>query len=109
MGLGAWKERKVWPIPWVKTVENQKVFGIILAADYKQILKLNWEDQLSKLTKTLASWAPRILENVRARAEALRVFALSQIWYRAQVLPLPKDYERRMSDLVLGFLWRGMI
>ena len=35
MGLGSWKDRKVWPLRWVKVVDEMKIFGIRL---YKKIL-----------------------------------------------------------------------
>ena len=73
------------------------------------MLHLNWDDQTQKLGKTIATWAPRVLDNIRDRAEALRVYALSQVWYRAQVLPLPKTSERKISEQVAAFLWRGQI
>ena len=109
LGLGGWKDRKDWPLSWVKTVDKHKVFGIVLTARYQEMLKVNWEEQLQGLNKTIVSWASRVLDNVRARAEALRVFALSRIWYKAQILPLPRDVERRMEEQVSAFLWRGQI
>ena len=72
------------------------MFGIVLTASYQELLHLNWDEQVRKLGKTIAAWAPRVLDNIRARAEALRVFAVSQVWYRAQVLPIPKTSERKI-------------
>ena len=109
LGLGEWKGRSDWPLPWVLTVDKHKVFGITLTANYRELLKINWEDQMGKLTRTMAAWAPRVLDNIRARAEALRVFALSKVWYKAQIIPLPKDVERRISEQIAAFLWRGQI
>ena len=109
LGLGGWRDREIWPLPWVKTVRSHKVFGIVLTASYQELLHLNWDEQVRKLGKTIAAWAPRVLDNIRARAEALRVFAVSQVWYRAQVLPIPKTSERKISEQVAAFLWRGQI
>ena len=56
MGLGRWRNREGWPLPWLSTVDKVKVFGFILHPCYQTMLKLNWEHQLSKFTTTPFSW-----------------------------------------------------
>ena len=43
MGIGRWKNREEWPIPWLLSVKSLKVFGIFIAETYNEIMKLNWE------------------------------------------------------------------
>ena len=84
-----------------------KVFGFILHPCYKTMINLNWEDQHSKFTKTLFSWSSRVLESLFERAEVVRTFALSGIWYRAQVLPLPSSWASKFESAISNFLWKG--
>ena len=42
LGLGKWKNRDNWPLPWLKTVSEIKVFGILLTPSYSEILQKNW-------------------------------------------------------------------
>ena len=41
LGLGAWRERDSWPLTWLKSVNDLKVFGIILTNNYDQIIDKN--------------------------------------------------------------------
>ena len=89
MGLGIWRQRNIWPLPWLSTVQQMKIFGYVFHSDYKTMLNLNWDLQLSKVNKTLFSWSNRSLSSVFERAEVIRTFVLSRIWYRAHVLTPP--------------------
>ena len=37
----------------------------------------------------------------------MKTFALSRIWYRAQVLPLPASWASKFEAAIARFLWRG--
>ena len=50
LGLGNWKQREYWPLPWLKTVRETKVFGFILTWKYSEIIDKNWASQLKKFT-----------------------------------------------------------
>ena len=41
------------------------------------------------------------------RADILTIFALSKIFYRAQVLPLPASYATKFEKEISSFLWKG--
>ena len=74
---------------------------------YEEILRLNWEDQLQKVRKTLFSWSLRHLPTLSERAEVLRTFALLRVWYKAQILPLPTFWAKKIEAQVRSFLWLG--
>ena len=94
-------------MPWLSSVPHIKVFGFILHPSYSSMIQLNWEDQLSKFNKTLYSWADRAIDSVFDRAEIVRTFALSKVWYRAQVLPLPKSWAKKFESSISNYLWKG--
>ena len=41
------------------------------------------------------------------RAEVIKTFALSRIWFRAQILPLPHAWANKFETAIAGFLWKG--
>ena len=48
-----------------------------------------------------------MINSLHQRAEILAIFALSRVWYRAQVLPLPKKFAVQFEKEISNFLWRG--
>ena len=37
----------------------------------------------------------------------MKTFALSRIWFRAQVLPLPQSWASKFESTIASFLWKG--
>ena len=109
LGLGGWKNRSIWPLRWLKTVDKIKVFGFFLHNDYKVIIEENWSYQLSKFSSTLFSWSSRVVDSLLQRAEIISLFALSKVWYRAQVLPLPNKFALKFEKQISEYLWKGQI
>ena len=107
LGLGDWKTRKRWPLPWLRTVQKTKVFGVWLNHDWEVMLNRNWEDQLDKAKETLRSWSSRVINTVAERAQVVTTFALSRMWYRVQILPLPSHWAVKFEAEVSRFLWQG--
>ena len=69
MGLGSWRGRSLWPLSWLSTVAEMKIFGYILHPCYDTMIKLNWEKQLEKFNSTLFSWESRVLDSLFERAD----------------------------------------
>ena len=57
--------------------------------------------------KTLYSWTDRSLESIYDRAEVIKTFALSKIWFRAQILPMPNVWGRKFESAIAEYLWKG--
>ena len=109
MGLGDWKGNKRWPLSWVDTVAEMKIFGFVVRPNWDQLLERNWEEQLKSFKETLMGWSSRTLDTLSERAQVVTTFALSKLWYRAQILPLPGVWAAKFEEAVAGFLWRGQI
>ena len=62
---------------------------------------------LEKFKRTLFSWSNRSLRTLTERSEVLSVFAMSKIWYMAQILPLPGVWASKFEREIRQFLWRG--
>ena len=109
LGLGRWKDRQVWPLSWLQTVQEKKVFGFIIHWKYKEIINRNWTSQFQKFSRCIYSWSDRILNSLQQRVDVLTLFALSKVWYKAQVLPLPNKFALQFERLISKFLWKGQI
>ena len=109
MGLGTWKGKQDWPLPWLRVVPVIKMFGIQVTPSYKQTLQLSWESCLSGFRKTVMSWKARQLNTLIERVEVLRLFATSRLWYKASVLPLPSSFVKKFESIMGSFLWVGKL
>ena len=107
LGLRAGTGRTSWPLKWLKSEEHLKIFGFHVFHDFKDTIEVNWKDQFSKLRNTIYSWSNRMLDTLFQRAEVLKTFALSRVWFRAQVLPIPQGWAAKFESLIRDFLWAG--
>ena len=55
MGLGAWKDRVVWPLQWLQPMSEFKIFGFQITPVYKTTLESCWEKCLAGFHKLLMS------------------------------------------------------
>ena len=109
MGLGGWRNKQIWPLSWVKVVEELKIFGFQITPLYARIISRCWDELLKGLTKCFISWRIRILPTLRMRALVIIIFATSKIWYKAQAIPLPHKYTLLIEKQIRIFLWQGKL
>ena len=57
--------------------------------------------------QVLFSWQSRQLDNLSQRVQVAKMFALSKLYYVAQVLPLPGEHKRKVESLLSKFIFRG--
>ena len=57
--------------------------------------------------KVLFSWQSRQLETLAQRVEVAKTFALSKLYYVAQVLPLPAKVTKKINSSLSKFIFRG--
>ena len=109
MGLGPWEGRQDWPLPWLKTEPSLRIFGVNFHPKFVDTLNHSWQECFQGFNKCIQSWSSRNLPTLLQRVRVLNVFALSKLWYLAQVLPLPKKWLGEMEKKVRAFLWRGRL
>ena len=109
MGLGQWQGKEDWPdeVPWIRPVQQMKVLGLIVCPKYSDTVKFTWEAVLHSLQTTLISWGSRALCTLQQRVQVLQTFALSKLWYAAQVLPLPDNIVKKIESASSTFIFRG--
>ena len=109
MGLGKWQGREVWPqeVNWLRTVKEMKVLGFVVCPQYSATLQRTWDTVFRGVQRILFSWGSRALGTLQQRVNVLQTFALSKIWYAAQVLPLPPQMVKKIESTASTFIFRG--
>ena len=57
--------------------------------------------------KLLYSWSSRSLDTLFQRVEVAKTFAMSKLFYVAQVIPLPEKFRKRIESKLSSFIFRG--
>ena len=109
MGLGSWQGRQNWPLPWLQTRSELKVFGITICPNYESTLHRNWKILIASFRETVLSYRMRALDTLQQRAQILKIFACSRLWYKCQLLPLPSLYANQIESIMSKFLWQGKL
>ena len=107
MGFGGWRDKRDWPIPWLSVEKTIKVFGIFIADNYNEMLRVNWDHRFRKCQSSIFSWTSRLFTTLHQRAEIVKTFALSRVYYVASILPIRVSYVRKFEALIGNFLWKG--
>ena len=107
IGFGQWKQRKNWPVDYVQTEEELKVFGIIIRDSYRALIRRNWEYRYSKFNGCLQSWSSRSLISLSSRVEVLKIFALSRVFYVAAILPITQTFIHKFEASMGKFIWNA--
>ena len=92
MGLGPWRNKLVWPLPWLTVKNELKIFGFQICPTFKITLDRCWEECFTGFNNVLMSWSSRQIETLVHRVEVLRLFATSKLWYKASALPLSTKF-----------------
>ena len=109
MGLGRWKDKEDWPLLWLRTEPSLKVFGIQFTPTTKGTIHQSWEKCIQGVRNCIMAWSNRMLPTLNQRIQVVQTFALSKIWYLAQVLPIPKKHLLEVEKTVRRFLWLGRL
>ena len=109
MGVGEWKDKQTWVLPWVKVEPSLKIFGIRFFPNYEQILEINWTEAKKGFVDCLHAWKLRSLETIFQKTEVLKTFALPKLWYKALLLPLPGKLAGQFEEAMRQFIWRGKL
>ncbi|KAJ4444045.1 hypothetical protein ANN_05834 [Periplaneta americana] len=83
-----------------------RILGIIFSPRLDDIIENNWQSTLNKLRGTLHQHLSRNL-NLLQKVWHVNTFALSKLWYLAQVLPMPDKVSQKIEQLIGYYVWRG--
>ena len=105
LGIGRWKAKKNWPIDFIRTENEIKIFGILFKDSYQSMIKVNWDVRFGKFSNCIKSWIGRFLPSLSSRIEVIKVFALSRVYYVGSILPLTKVMLRKFESVIGKFIW----
>ncbi|KAJ4440885.1 hypothetical protein ANN_10732 [Periplaneta americana] len=83
-----------------------RILGINFSPRLDDIIENNWQSTLNKLRGTLHQHLSRNL-NLLQKVWHVNTFALSKLWYLAQVLPMPDKVSQKIEQLIGYYVWRG--
>ena len=83
-----------------------KVFGFTVST-YNETLDKTWDKAVRGFVKVLFSWHSRYLETLSQSEQVARTFALSKLFYVAQVLPFSNEYRSKVKSSLSKFIFRG--
>ena len=106
LGIGSWRAKTDWPLNFVQTVKEIKIFGIVIKDSYSSIIKTNWELRFQKFASCIKSWSGRNLPSLSSRIDVLKIFALSRVFYVGSILPITKTMVSKFESLMGKFIWK---
>ena len=107
MGLGKWQDKTDWPLNWIQTTTEVKVLGFVVCPKYQKTLDRTWEVVFRGFEKNLFAWGSRCLVTLQQRVSVVQTFALSKLWYVAQLLPQPNSVIKKMESRISYFVFQG--
>ena len=84
----------------VTALETIKVNGLYLSYNLPQATKANMDKLLASLETQLKQWSKRYL-SILGKILIVKTFGLSQILYIAMTVLIPKNTEKKITDLIL--------
>ena len=106
LGLGSWKDRPSWPVPWLESTKEEKMLGISFSASIEETTKRTWGKILSHLLGLLRCNISRRL-TLHQRATFVKERALSRAMYVARVLPFSDAMAKEIESAAGIFIWDG--
>ena len=107
LGLGGWRRKEDWPLDYVRTEQELKLFGIFFRNSYTSMLKRNWDFRFEKFSNSIQTWSSRCLPTLSSKIEVLKLFALSRVYYVASVLPVKNSVVKRFETVIGKFIWKN--
>ena len=90
----------------IPKVTKAKITGIYFSLDYNLMLKLNWDDVVSKVAGKFNTWKGRHLSEI-GKSTVIRAQIAPVVLYVASVIPLPIEVEKELSKMTFRFIGNG--
>jgi hypothetical protein len=59
VSLGTWEAREDWPLPWIQSAHQVKVYGFIFSPSFENMVTLSWDRAITGLEVMLRMWTSR--------------------------------------------------
>ena len=90
----------------IPKVTQAKITGIWFSMDNEIMLKLNWDDVLSKVAGKFNMWKGRHLSEI-GKSTVIRAQIAPVVLYVGSIVPLPTDVEKELSKMTFKFIGNG--
>ena len=104
MGVGRLRDIKA-DVHGIKINEKPiKYLGIYVGNDSEECMKINWDDNIKKMKKTLVSWKSRDL-TIFGKITIIKTLAISKLTFVAQNLTIPDSIIKEINKILFQFTW----
>ena len=79
----------------------------LVCPTFKDTLSKTWDKVVRGFDQVLFSWESRQLETLAQKVQVASIFALSKLYYVAQVLSLPDQHRKQVESSLSRFIFRG--
>ena len=106
MWLGRLRDKTYTPFNFKWPKEPICALGIYFSYNTEHANKLNFEERINNLEKTLNGWKRRKL-TLLGRINIVKTLGLSKLIYNASVLSIPKHFVKEINRISFNFIWEG--
>ena len=104
LGLGNWRHRSRWPLPWLESVTTLSLLGIQFSPSIRETASRLWDKAYGHLLGQLRDNASRQF-TIYQKVSFLKAKVLSRTIYIAQVLPCPENISSQILSAIVRFVW----
>ena len=106
MWRGCWIDKIRTPFNFKWPKEPICALGIYFSYNTEHANKLNFEEKINNLEKTLNGWKGRKL-TLLGKKNIVKTLGLSKLIYNASILPIPKHFVKEINKIAFNFIWQG--
>ena len=106
MWLGCWRDETYAPSNFKWPKEPICALGIYFSYNTEHANKLNFEENINNLEKTLNGLEQRKF-TLLGRINIVNTLGLSNLIYNASVLSIPKHFAKEINKISFNFIWEG--
>jgi len=103
LGLGNWRHRSRWPLPWLESVPTLSLLGIQFSPSIRETASRLWDKAYGHLLVQLRDNASRQF-TIYQKVSFLKAKVLSRTIYIAQVLACPENISSQILSAIVRFV-----
>jgi len=103
LGLGNWRHRSRWPLPWLESVPTLPLLGIQFSPSIRETASRLWDKAYGHLLVQLRDNASRQF-TIYQKVSFLKAKVLSRTIYIAQVLACPENISSQILSAIVRFV-----
>ena len=102
--LGTLKHCRLKPFNILWPEKPTRALGVHFSYNQEQTNRLNFDDKIEKLDKTLKAWSGRNLTPI-GKICILKMFAISKLLYLCGNMNVPETFPKQVNSRMFDFIW----